>query len=80
MIPWEALLVYSLILVWAALLGWLPFHLLERISLVGEIDAVDGGAYRNHGGSGVACPTCGRPNETDYAFCGACGGRLLADD
>lgn len=79
MIPWEALLAYSLILVWAALLGWLPFRLLDRISLVDEIDAADGGALRNHGHSRVPCPNCGRPNESGYSYCGSCGGRLGAE-
>lgn len=77
MVPWEPLLVYALILVWAALLGWLPFRLLERISIVDQID-VDTVTRRRQAStdSMVVCPGCGQPNERGYTYCQSCGGKL----
>lgn len=78
MIPWEGLFAYLLILVWAALLGWLPFRLLEYVSIVDQIDAGDverGGAAH---GSGTRCSKCGTVNEGRYSYCGSCGARLPA--
>jgi len=74
---WEALLAYSLILVWAALLGWLPFRLIDHFSLVDEIDAANAGARRQPTSSHVACLRCGRLNEPPYGYCASCGGKLL---
>ena len=77
MVPWEALGAYALILVAAALLGWLPFRFIEYISIVDDLDvsAVD----RGHADSRVACPGCGARNEPGYDYCGTCGGPLVGD-
>jgi len=80
MVPWEALLGYLLVLVLAAVAGWLPFRLLDHISLVDRIEPVDAGSGRTTTDSRVACPRCGRLNDPAYAYCGVCGGTLLADD
>lgn len=74
---WAALLAYSLILVWAALLGWLPFRLIDHFSLVNEIDAANAGARPHSTSSRVVCPRCGRLNEPTYSYCASCGGKLL---
>ncbi len=80
MAPWEALAAYALILVAAALLGWLPFRVLEYISIVDRLDAADAVSGRRVSDSRVTCPGCGAVNETGYDRCGSCGGRLLVDD
>ena len=77
MAPWEALAAYALILVAAALFGWLPFRFLEYISIVDQLDPPTG---RQPSDSRVTCPRCGAVNETGYDRCGSCGGRLLVDD
>ena len=77
MAPWEALAAYALILVAAALLGWLPFRFLEYISIVDQLDPPAG---RRPSDSRVTCPGCGAVNETGYDRCGSCGGPLLVDD
>ncbi|QSG04519.1 zinc ribbon domain-containing protein [Halapricum desulfuricans] len=80
MVPWEPLLVYALVLVWAALLGWLPFRLLERISVVDQIDASAVERSRKATtDSTVVCPHCGQPNDRGYTFCESCGGKLPTD-
>jgi hypothetical protein len=66
-----------MILAWAALLGWLPFRLIDRFSLVDEIDATNAGARRSPTSSRVACLRCGRLNETAYSYCASCGRKLL---
>jgi hypothetical protein len=73
---WAALAVYALILVWAALLGWLPFVLLERISLVGQLETDYANAHSAATGSRVTCPACGQPNERSFDYCGSCGGKI----
>ena len=78
MVPWEALGAYALILVAAALLGWLPFRFIEYISIVDDLDV--SAVNRDRAGSRVACPGCGARNEPDYDRCGSCGGPLLVDD
>lgn len=79
MIPWEALLVYLLILAWAALLGWLPFRLLEYISIVDQLDAANAGRARTASGARARCSQCGAANERTYSYCGSCGARLPAE-
>ena len=79
MVPWEALAAYALILVAAALLGWLPFKFLEYISIVDQLDAAEAVSDRRGADSRVICPGCGAVNETAYDYCGSCGGRLLVD-
>ena len=79
MVPWEALFAYALILVAAALLGWLPFRFLEYISIVDQLDPADAAAGRRVSDSQVTCPGCGSVNETAYDYCSSCGGRLLVD-
>ncbi|MEF8881293.1 MAG: hypothetical protein V5A34_02055 [Halapricum sp.] len=70
---WEALLVYFLILVGAALFGWLPFVLLEHISIVDQIDAR---SDRIATSSRIVCLACGHANERTYTYCASCGARL----
>ena len=79
MAPWEALAAYALVLVAAALLGWLPFRFLEYISIVEDLD-VPADESDRRAGSRVTCPGCGAVNEVDYDRCGSCGGPLLVDD
>jgi len=76
MIPWERLFAYLLILVMAGVLGWLPFRLLEYISLVDQTDTANAGARRTASDSRVACPACGDLNGASYSSCGSCGGQL----
>lgn len=80
MVPWDSLLVYVLILIGAALLGWLPFYVLERISIVDRIDVVEVHRRREAAtDSTVICLRCGQPNERGYTFCQSCGGKLPTD-
>ncbi|MCU4719278.1 DUF7577 domain-containing protein [Halapricum hydrolyticum] len=80
MVPWEPLVVYVLILIGAALLGWLPFYVLDRISIVDRIDVAEAHRRREAAtDSTVICLRCGRPNEREYAFCRSCGGKLPTD-
>lgn len=79
MVPWEALIVYFLILVGAALFGWLPFVLLERISMVDQLDTRHASVHRSVADSRVVCPVCGRVNDQSYDYCGCCGGKILTD-
>lgn len=72
----EALLVYVLILVWAALLGWLPFRLLEYISIVDRIDVSNTRGGRAATSSHVVCLGCGKVNDRTYTYCGSCGAKL----
>ena len=58
MAPWEALAAYALVLVAAALLGWLPFRFLEYISIVEDLDVPAAESDRRVG-SRVTCPGCG---------------------
>ncbi len=76
MVPWIPFLSYFLICVLAALLGWLPFRLLERYSLVGQVESTRRAMDRAAGGSGVPCVDCGAHNEGAYSYCQQCGRRL----
>jgi hypothetical protein len=76
MTPWVPLLSYLLLLVLAALLGWLPFRLIEHFSLVEEVEGTRRSLNRNAGGPGVVCAGCGARNEGSYNFCRQCGRRL----
>jgi len=73
----EGLVVYVLILVWAALLGWLPFRLLERISIVDQLDISSVRSARHGPSSRVTCHRCGHPNDTGYCYCARCGGKIF---
>lgn len=73
---WASLALYALILVWAALLGWLPFVLLERISIVDQVQADYANAQRTATPSRVVCPACGHANDRSFEYCGSCGGRI----
>jgi hypothetical protein len=77
MIPWEGLFVYALILVGAALFGWLPFVLLERISMVDRIDTRHADTHQSVDDTRVVCPVCGRVNHRSYDYCGCCGGKII---
>ena len=74
---WEALLAYALILVWAALLGWLPFRLLEYISIVDQLKPMTASHVTS---SWVACLACGQANERGYDYCEFCGAKLPTTD
>ena len=76
MVPWIPLLSYLLICVLAALLGWLPFRLLERYSLVEEVESTRRAMDRSAGGPGAHCVSCGAANEGTYSYCRQCGRRL----
>jgi len=80
MLPWEGLLAYFLILVAAAILGWLPFRVIEYVSLVHQLDAPSGARNAAATSSRVACLGCGQLNDPSYAYCGSCGKKLLADE
>jgi hypothetical protein len=75
MIPWVPLLSYALLCVWAALLGWLPFRLLDRYSLVEEAASTHRTMERASG-PGVPCADCGSANEEAYRYCQQCGRQL----
>jgi hypothetical protein len=77
---WEALLVYFLILVCAALFAWLPFVLLEHISIVDQIDAANARSDRIATSSRIVCLACGHANERTYTYCGSCGEKLPAKE
>lgn len=78
-LPWEGLILYFLLLLSAGLLGWVPFYLLQRISLVDQVDLENVETRREPTGSRVACYNCGRSNEASYTYCGQCGGKLFTD-
>jgi len=75
MVPWVPFLSYALLCVCAALLGWLPFRLLERYSLVEEIESTRR-AMERASGPGVPCVGCGTSNKGAYSYCRQCGRRL----
>jgi len=76
MVPWVGLLSYALICVSAALLGWLPFRIIEHFSLVEEVEKTRRAMDRQSGESGVECIGCDTHNESGYRYCEACGRRL----
>jgi hypothetical protein len=78
MVPWVPLLSYFLICVAAALLGWLPFRILEHYSLVEEVKETRRSIDRQSGESSVGCLGCGARNEGGYRYCEQCGRRLPA--
>lgn len=73
---WEPLLVYLFILMCAALFGWLPFRLLEYISIVDQIDATNARRGRVANSPQIVCLACGHANERTYTYCGSCGAKL----
>ena len=77
MVPCEALLVYVLILVGAAVLGWLPFRLLEYISIVDQLGVSKAKDARNVSSSRVVCRKCGQRNDQTFSYCKFCGEKLL---
>ncbi|PSQ30054.1 hypothetical protein BRD09_05690 [Halobacteriales archaeon SW_10_68_16] len=78
MVPWIPFLSYLLICVLAALLGWLPFRLLERYSLVEEVEPTRRAMDRTASSPGAHCVSCGATNEGAYSYCRQCGRRLPA--
>ena len=74
--PWVPFASYLLICVLAALLGWLPFRLLERYSLVEEVESTRRAMDQGTAGPGVPCVGCGMHNEGAYSYCRQCGRRL----
>ena len=77
MVPWDAIVIYVLILALAALFGWLPFYLLERISIVGQLDVEKvNRRQRASADSTVVCQGCGQPNKRGYTYCQSCGRKL----
>ncbi len=76
MVPWVPFLSYGLLLVLAALLGWLPFRIIEHYSLVGEVQETRSKMARHAHSSGVTCVDCGTHNATTYSYCGQCGHQL----
>lgn len=78
MVPWDGLLVYLLVLVLAAIVGWLPFRLLEHISLVHRVDDILGRTDGREGSPArVICHRCERSNEPTHLFCRHCGEKLF---
>jgi hypothetical protein len=78
MVPWIPLLSYAAICGLAALLGWLPFRLLDRYSLVEEVESTRRAMDRQAAGQGAPCVGCGVHNEAAYSYCRQCGRRLPA--
>lgn len=80
MVSWEAVLLFLATLLGAALAGWLPFVLLERLSMVDQLDVRRASVGRSVADSRAVCPACGRVNDPGYDYCGRCGGKILTDE
>lgn len=76
MVSWVPFLSYLGLCVAAALLGWLPFRIIEHFSLVERVEETRQTMDRHADRPGRHCVGCGTHNEDAYGFCRECGKRL----